>query len=76
MARSVLPVVMLQPRGKGLLGTTLKYPYEIRDEAIYFGDIGEIQIRRTYWLSPTIFLKAKRRRSTPRNSMIAMRRLS
>src|SRR4029077_1668845 len=37
-------VIMLQPRGKGLLGTTLRYPYEIRDESIYFGDIGEIQI--------------------------------
>ena len=35
---------MLQPRGKGLLGATLRYPYEVRDEAIYFGDIGEIQI--------------------------------
>jgi DNA end-binding protein Ku len=37
-------VIMLQPRGNGLLGATLRYPYEIRDEAIYFGDIGEIQI--------------------------------
>jgi DNA end-binding protein Ku len=37
-------VVMLQPWGKGLLGTTLRYPYEVRDEEIYFGDIGEIQI--------------------------------
>ena len=37
-------VIMLQPRGKGLLGATLRYPYEIRDEFIYFGDIGEIQI--------------------------------
>jgi DNA end-binding protein Ku len=37
-------VIMLQPRGKGLLGATLRYPYEIRDEAIYFGDIAEIQI--------------------------------
>ena len=37
-------VIMLQPRGKGLLGATLRYPYEIRDEGIYFGDIGEIQI--------------------------------
>jgi DNA end-binding protein Ku len=37
-------VIMLQPRDKGLLGATLRYPYEIRDEAIYFGDIGEIQI--------------------------------
>jgi DNA end-binding protein Ku len=37
-------VIMLQPRGKGLLGATLRYPYEVRDEAIYFDDIGEIQI--------------------------------
>src|SRR6202167_1718823 len=37
-------VIMLQPRGKGLLGTTLRYPYEVRDEEIYFGDIGDIQI--------------------------------
>ena len=37
-------VIMLQPRGKGLLGATLRYPYEVRDETIYFGDIGEIQI--------------------------------
>jgi DNA end-binding protein Ku len=37
-------VIMLQPRGKGLLGATLRYPYEVRDEAVYFGDIGDIQI--------------------------------
>ena len=30
-------VIMLQPRGKGLLGTTLRYPYEVRDEEIYLG---------------------------------------
>jgi DNA end-binding protein Ku len=37
-------VIMLQPRGKGLLGATLRYPYEVRDEAIYYGDIADIQI--------------------------------
>src|SRR5580700_2829631 len=37
-------VVMLQPRGKGLLGTTLRYPYEVRDDAIYFGDIPDVHI--------------------------------
>jgi DNA end-binding protein Ku len=37
-------VVMLQPWGKGLLGTTLRYPYEVRDEEIYFGDIAEVTI--------------------------------
>ncbi len=37
-------VIMLQPRGKGVLGATLRYPYEVRDEGIYFDDIGDIQI--------------------------------
>jgi len=37
-------VVMLQPRGSGLLGTTLRYPYEVRDEEIYFGGIAEVKI--------------------------------
>jgi DNA end-binding protein Ku len=37
-------VIMLEPWGKGLLGATLRYPYEVRDEGIYFDDIGETQI--------------------------------
>jgi DNA end-binding protein Ku len=37
-------VVMPQPRGKGLLGGTLRYPYEVRDDAIYFGDISDVHI--------------------------------
>ncbi|MDQ8729345.1 Ku protein [Bradyrhizobium sp. LHD-71] len=32
-------VMALKPLGKGLLGTTLRYPYELRDEADYFRDI-------------------------------------
>jgi DNA end-binding protein Ku len=32
-------VIMLQPWGKGLLATTLRYPYEIRDAKEYFDDI-------------------------------------
>src|SRR6478736_4334639 len=37
-------VVMLQPWGKGLLATTLRYPYEVRDAESYFDDIGEVHI--------------------------------
>jgi DNA end-binding protein Ku len=29
----------IEPLGKGLLGTTLRYPYELRDEEDYFEDI-------------------------------------
>jgi DNA end-binding protein Ku len=32
-------VIALEPRGKGLLGITLRYPYEIRKEDQYFDDI-------------------------------------
>jgi DNA end-binding protein Ku len=43
LARIVLTnrehVIAIEPLGKGLLGTTLRYPYELRDEDEYFGDI-------------------------------------
>jgi DNA end-binding protein Ku len=32
-------VIALEPRGKGLLGITLRYPYEIRKEDQYFDEI-------------------------------------
>src|SRR2546421_11238755 len=32
-------VIALEARGKGLLGITLRYPYEVRKEDEYFGDI-------------------------------------
>jgi len=37
-------VIMLEPWEKGLLGTTLRYPYELRDAATYFDDIPEVKI--------------------------------
>ncbi len=32
-------IIALKPLGKGLLATTLRYPYELRDEHDYFADI-------------------------------------
>jgi len=40
-------VIALEPRGKGLMGTLLRYPYEVRDEADYFDDIPRHTSRRT-----------------------------
>jgi DNA end-binding protein Ku len=37
-------MISLEPRGQGLLGMTLRYPYEVRKEADYFGDISEEKI--------------------------------
>jgi Ku protein len=43
LARIVLTnrehIIAIEPLGKGLLGTTLRYPYEMRDEDDYFGGI-------------------------------------
>jgi DNA end-binding protein Ku len=37
-------VISLEPRGKGLLGITLRYPYEVRKEEEYFDDIPDEKI--------------------------------
>ena len=37
-------VIALEPRGKGLLGVTLRYPYEVRKEDEYFADIEDEKI--------------------------------
>jgi DNA end-binding protein Ku len=36
--------IMLEPRGKGLVATTLHYAYEVRDDADYFDDIGDVGV--------------------------------
>jgi len=37
-------VIALEPRGKGLMGTLLRYPYEVRAETEYFEDIPDLKI--------------------------------
>ena len=37
-------VIMLEAFDKGLLGTTLRYAYEIRDQAAYFEDVPELKL--------------------------------
>ena len=37
-------VIMLQPWEKGLMGTTLRYPYEVRDFKDYFYDIPDVKV--------------------------------
>lgn len=37
-------VMMLQPWGKGMLGTTLRYAYEVRDAAAYFDDLPDVSV--------------------------------
>ncbi len=48
LARVVLAkrerVIMLEPWDKGLMGTTLRYPYEMRDSKEYFDDIPSVKV--------------------------------
>jgi DNA end-binding protein Ku len=48
LARVVLAkrerVIMLQPWDKGLMGTTLRYPYELRDPKEYFDDLPSVKV--------------------------------
>jgi DNA end-binding protein Ku len=50
LARIVLSnrehIIAIEPLGKGLLGTTLRYPYELRDEGEYFDDIKNPRISK------------------------------
>jgi DNA end-binding protein Ku len=50
LARIVLTnrehIIAIEPLGKGLLGTTLRYPYELRDESEYFDDIKNPKISK------------------------------
>jgi DNA end-binding protein Ku len=37
-------IMMLEPLGKGLLATTLRYPYELRAESTVFDEIAEVDV--------------------------------
>jgi Ku protein len=39
-------VIALEPKGRGLIGLTLRYPYEVRDDKPYFEDIPEPKLSK------------------------------
>jgi DNA end-binding protein Ku len=39
-------IIALEPLGKGLMGTLLRYPYEVRSETEYFADIQDVKITK------------------------------
>jgi DNA end-binding protein Ku len=52
-------VIALEPYGKGLLGTTLRYPYEVRDAADYFADLPELALTPDMLALATHILESK-----------------
>jgi DNA end-binding protein Ku len=39
-------IIALEARGKGLVGITLRYPYEVREEQDYFDDVPDPKITK------------------------------
>jgi DNA end-binding protein Ku len=39
-------IIALEPLDKGLMGTLLRYPYEVRDEKDYFDDIQDVKVTK------------------------------
>jgi DNA end-binding protein Ku len=39
-------IIALEPLDKGLMGTLLRYPYEVRDQGEYFDDIEDVKITK------------------------------
>jgi DNA end-binding protein Ku len=39
-------IIGLEPLGKGLMGTLIRYPYEVRDENEYFDGIKEVKVTK------------------------------
>ena len=39
-------IIALEPLGNGLMGTLLRYPYEVRDEKEYFDDIQNVRVTK------------------------------
>ena len=70
LARIVLTnrehIIAIEPLGKGLLGTTLRYPYEVRDETDYFDDIKSPKISKDMIELATHILDSKASHFDPR----------
>ena len=67
-------VIKLKPLGKGLLGTTLRYPYELRDEKPYFKDIPTPRVTKEMVDLAAHILDSKTSKFDPRNSRTSTRR--
>ena len=39
-------IIALEPLGKGIVGTTLRYDYEVRDEKHYFSAVPSVRVRK------------------------------
>jgi len=60
-------IIALEARGKGLLGITLRYPYEVRNEADYFDEIPDEKIPKDMLDLASHIVKTKEGHFDPSN---------
>jgi DNA end-binding protein Ku len=58
-------LLMLAPRGKGIMGTTLRYRNEVRDEHEYFDDIPNVKVPKDMLELAKHILETKRMKFDP-----------
>ena len=58
-------IIALQARGKGMLGVTLRYPYEVRKEEDYFDDIKSVRVPKDMLDLALHILETKKGRFQP-----------
>jgi Ku protein len=59
-------IIALEPLGKGLLGTTLRFDYEVRDEKDYFAEVPSVRVGKDMVELAGHILASKETRFDPR----------
>jgi DNA end-binding protein Ku len=58
-------IIAIEPRGKGMMGVTLRYPYEVRKEQDYFDEIEDEKVPKDMLDLATHIVDTKRGRFQP-----------
>jgi DNA end-binding protein Ku len=58
-------VILLEPRGKGLVGVTLRFPYEVRKEEDYFDDVTDEKVPKDMLELATHIVETKKSHFAP-----------
>jgi len=58
-------VILLEPRGKGLVGVTLRFPYEVRKEEDYFDDVTDEKVPKDMLELATHIVETKKSHFQP-----------
>jgi DNA end-binding protein Ku len=58
-------MILLEPRGKGLVGVTLRFPYEVRKEEDYFDDVADEKVPKDMLELATHIVETKKSHFAP-----------